>query len=504
MNRYLDDLYKRREGVSLGGGENKQNKQRQQGKQSARERIHQLVDNGTFRELQRFVRTSGTDYHCENVVTGYGKVFGRTVCVYAQDFTIQGGSLGEMHSLKITKLMDYAYNLGVPIVGLCDSAGAKIQEGVKALEGYGELFYRNAKYSGKIPQISVIMGPCAGGAVYSPALTDFVFMVKQTSHMFLTGSKVVKAVTGKNMSHEELGGSQLHATKSGDVHFVSENETDCLRQVRKLLSYLPQNNKGPNPIASNWVMEQKQNQIESVVPDDPKKIYNMIHVIAALFDTGSYMEVQTNFAANITVGFAKLDGNTVGVVANNPKYKAGALDVDASDKAARFIRFCDCFAIPIVTLEDVSGFIPGVLQQESGIIRHGAKLLYAYAESCVPKVTVILRKAYGGAYVAMNSKSIGADLVFAWPTAEIAVMGAEGAVDVLYSKEIQQDEHPESKREQFIEQYKREVMHPYIAAELGVVDDVISPSETRSVLIESLDMLRSKTRNDECHGNIPL
>ncbi|MFB4158373.1 acyl-CoA carboxylase subunit beta [Geomicrobium sp. JSM 1781026] len=502
MNDAVDKLNNRKQFIEAGGGESRAKSQKDRGKQTARERIDQLVDTGTFHELYRF--HSDQNSGVEGVVTGTAEIHGRDVCVFAQDFTVNGGSLGKMHSLKITKLMDLAMQVSCPIIGLCDSAGARIQEGVSALEGYGQLFYRNVQYSGKIPQISVIMGPCAGGAVYSPALTDFVFMVKRTSHMFLTGGKVLKSVGGKEVNHHDLGGSELHGKRSGDVHFIADNEEECLQEVRKLLAYLPQNATSPCPSAPAKRKTGVRQQLRDIVPVDQKKVYNMKSVIQAVFDANSFMEVQREFAMNMVVGFARLQGETVGIVANNPKVKAGAIDINASDKAARFIRFCNCFQIPIVTFEDVTGFIPGVEQQESGIIRHGAKLLYAYAESGVPKVTVIIRKAYGGAYVAMNSKAIGADLVYAWPIAEVAVMGAEGAVEVLYHRELSESENPEQLREEKIKAYKEEYMDPYYAALLGQVDDIIDPMDTPDTLAQALRVLRNKKRPATNHGNMPL
>lgn len=513
MYKKIDELYERKRKIELGGGDSRIEAQHNRGKLTARERIDLLLDKDTFVELDPFIEHRGTHFGMENVeapgegvVTGYGKIHGRTVYVFAQDFTVFGGALGEMHAKKICKVMDLAAQNGAPIIGLNDSGGARIQEGVVSLDGYGHVFYRNAIYSGVIPQISVIMGPCAGGAVYSPAITDFVFMVENTSQMFITGPKVIETVTGEKISSENLGGAAVHATKSGNAHFTAPTEPEVLEQVRRLLQFLPQNNEERPPVAEpngkgDWIEE-----LADIVPVEGTRVYDVRKVIEQVLDQSDFMEVQSGFAKNIVVGFGRLQGETVGVIANQPKVMAGGLDINASDKLARFIRFCDCFNIPLITFEDVTGFFPGINQEHGGIIRHGAKILYAYSEATVPKITVILRKAYGGAYVALNSKAIGADIVYAWPNAEIAVMGPEGAANIIFKRDIENSENPEETRQQKIAEYRERFANPYVAASHGMVDDVIDPRETRLKLIQALDMLRNKkvSRPAKKHGNIPL
>jgi propionyl-CoA carboxylase beta chain len=514
MYAKIDEMYEKKREIELGGGEKKIDAQHAKGKLTARERIDILLDRETFVELYAFTEhsgeffgASGTRAPGEGVVTGYGKIHGRLVYVFAQDFTVFGGALGEMHARKISKIMDLAAKNGAPIIGLNDSGGARIQEGVVSLDGYGHVFYRNSIYSGVIPQISVIMGPCAGGAVYSPAITDFVFMVEQTSQMFITGPKVIESVTGEKISAEQLGGAKVHASVSGNAHFTAASEPEVLAEVRKLLQYLPQSTYEKPPQLEQicdkrtWVEE-----LAEIVPVEGTKVYDVRNVIEKTVDDGSFLEVQASFAKNIVVGFARIGGYSVGMIANQPKFMAGGLDINSSDKLARFIRFCDCFNIPLITFEDVTGFFPGVNQEHGGIIRHGAKILYAYSEATVPKITVITRKAYGGAYVALNSKAIGADIVYAWPNAEIAVMGPEGAVNIIFAKEIQASDDPEATRAKKIEEYRERFANPYIAAAKGMVDDVIDPRETRVKLLESLEMLQNKReeRPRKKHGNIPL
>ncbi|MFC5557848.1 acyl-CoA carboxylase subunit beta [Ureibacillus thermophilus] len=509
----IDEMYDRKREIYLGGGDKRIAKQHEKGKLTARERIDLLLDEGTFVEINPFITHRVTDFGMgeqkgpgDGVVTGYGKVNGRPVYLFAQDFTVFGGALGEMHAKKIAAVMDLAAKNGAPFIGINDSGGARIQEGVLSLDGYGHIFYRNSIYSGVIPQISVIMGPCAGGAVYSPAITDFILMVDKTSQMFITGPKVIEAVTGEKISSEDLGGSKVHNSISGNAHFRAPSEEEAIQQIRRLLSYLPQNYKEkpirlPRPEGDDWRPE-----LIDVVPIEPTRPYDVRKVIEQVVDEGSFMEVHSEFAKNIVVGFARIGGYSVGLVCNQPKALAGGLDIDSSDKASRFIRTCDAFNIPIITFEDVSGFFPGVKQEHGGIIRHGAKILYAYAEATVPKITVILRKAYGGAYVALNSKSIGADLVFAWPNAEIAVMGAAGAANIIFANEIANSPDPEKTRQEKIEEYKEKFANPYVAASLGMVDDVIDPRETRIKLIQGLEMLENKeeSRPKKKHGNIPL
>jgi len=514
MDERIEELRRLREQARKGGGEERIEKQHEKGKLTARERIDYFLDDGTFTEFDQF-RT----HNCHNfdmaekevlgdgVVTGYGEVNGRTVFVFAHDFTVFGGSLGEVFAEKVTKVMDKAIETGAPVVGLNDSAGARIQEGIDSLAGYAHIFHRNQKASGVIPQISVIMGPCAGGAVYSPAITDFIMMVQDTSHMFITGPDVIETVTGEQVGFDELGGASTHASESGVAHFTAADEKEALDDVRHLLSYLPQNNVEDPPRVDPWDdPDRRDEELAGVVPDAPQKPYDMTDVIARIVDEGSFFEVAEAFARNLVVGFGRLDGHAIGVVANQPRVNAGTLDIDASKKGARFVRFCDAFNIPILTFVDVPGFMPGTDQEHNGIIVHGAKLLYAFSEATVPLLTVITRKAYGGAYDVMSSKHIGADVNYAWPSAEIAVMGPEGAVNVLYSDELEAADDPETRREQLIAEYREQFANPYTAADRGFVDDVLEPKDTRAQLIGDLEMLRSKRTSgpDRKHGNIPL
>ncbi|CAM3797933.1 acyl-CoA carboxylase subunit beta [Mesobacillus zeae] len=509
----INELYDRRREIERGGGDERIEKQHEKGKLTARERIELLVDPGSFIELNPFIEHRCTDFGLENqkgpgdgVVTGYGKVNGRPIYLFSQDFTVFGGALGESHAKKIANVMDLAAKNRAPFIGLNDSGGARIQEGVESLDGYGQIFYRNSIYSGVIPQISVIMGPCAGGAVYSPAITDFVFMVEKTSQMFITGPKVIETVTGEKISSEDLGGARVHNAISGNAHFRAESEEETLEMVRALLSYLPQSYEEKPPREEADSDDDYRPDLTDVVPFDAVRPYDVRKVVEQVVDEGSFLEIQKDFAKNLVIGLARVKGEVVGLVCNQPKFMAGGLDIDSSDKAARFIRFCDSFNIPIITFEDVTGFFPGIKQEHGGIIRHGAKILYAYSEATVPKLTVILRKAYGGAYVALNSKSIGADLVFSWPNAEIAVMGPQGAANIIFAREIQNSENPEATREQKINEYREKFANPYVAASRGMVDDVIDPRETRIKIIQALEMLRTKkeSRPGKKHGNIPL
>ncbi len=509
----INELYDKRRQVELGGGDARIERQHEKGKMTARERIDYLLDNETFVELNPFIEHRGSDFGMdsatakgEGVVTGYGKINGKPVYLFAQDFTVYGGALGEMHGKKIAAVMDLAAKNGVPFIGLNDSGGARIQEGVSSLDGYGQVFYRNAIYSGVIPQISVILGPSAGGAVYSPAITDFVIMVEKTSQMFITGPKVIETVTGEQISSEDLGGAHIHNAKSGNAHMKAKSEEEALDKVRELLTYLPANNEEKPPFNKVEEAEDMRPDLTDIVPYDATRPYDVKNVIKQIVDSDSFYEIHAEFAKNIVVGFARIKGQTVGLICNQPKYLAGGLDIDSSDKAARFIRFCDSFNISLITFEDVTGFFPGVKQEHGGIIRHGAKILYAYSEATVPKITVITRKAFGGAYVALNSKSIGADLVYAWPNAEIAVMGPEGAANIIFAKEIAESDHPEQERKKKIDTYREKFANPYIAAGLGMVDDVIDPRATRIKLIQALEMLYNKqeTRPKKKHGNIPL
>ena len=507
-------LRRRKREAKLGGGARAVERQHSKGKMTARERLAKLLDEGSFQELDALVTHHVHDFGLERrvtvgdgVVTGYGTIEGRLVYVYAQDFTVMGGSLGQAHAAKITKVQDLALKNGAPVIGINDSGGARIQEGILALAGYGDIFLRNTLASGVVPQISVIMGPCAGGAVYSPALTDFTFMVKETSHMFITGPQVIKAVTHEDVSFEELGGAMTHNSLSGVAHFATDDEDACLAAVRKLMSYLPQNNLEDAPaVVPTDDPARADEALDWIVPDSPNIPYDMKEVIAGVMDGGSFFEVQEHFARNMVIGFARLDGAVVGVVANQPAVLAGVLDINASIKGARFVRFLDAFNIPIVTLVDVPGFMPGVAQEHGGIIRNGAKLIFAYCEASVPKLTVITRKAYGGAYIVMSSKSLRGDFSVAWPTAEIAVMGPEGAVGIIYRRELAAAEDPEELRGQLVADYRGKFANPYVAASYGYVDDVIEPSQTRAVLINALQMLQNKrdTNPPKKHGNLPL
>jgi propionyl-CoA carboxylase beta chain len=510
----LEQLAVLREQALHAGSETAVARQHDRGKLTARERIGKLLDEGSFVELDMLARHRAHGFGIENtrpltdgVVTGWGTIDGRKVFVFAQDFTVFGGALGEVFAEKIHKVMDLAESVGAPMIGLNDGAGARIQEGVVSLDAYGGIFFRNVKASGVIPQISVIMGPCAGGAVYSPAITDFVFMVKGTSHMFITGPDVVKTVTGEDVTQEELGGAMTHASKSGVAGFVADDEDSCLEQVRYLLSFLPQNNlEDPPYFEPEDDPDRRCEDIVALIPDAPNQPYDMKKVIAEVVDDGDFFEVHQHWAMNIVCGFARIDGYVVGIVGNQPQNLAGTLDIEASEKAARFVRTCDAFNVPLVTFVDVPGFLPGTDQEYGGIIRHGAKLLYAYCEATVPRVQIITRKAYGGAYVVMNSKSIGADLAFAWPSAEVAVMGPQGAVNIIFRKEIDTADDAETRRAELIEEYTERFANPYIAAERGYVDDVIDPRETRRVLVRSLAMLRTKREQmpSRKHGNVPL
>ncbi|OHD19492.1 MAG: methylmalonyl-CoA carboxyltransferase [Spirochaetes bacterium GWD1_61_31] len=514
MNEKLKELKLRRDKISAGGGPKRVEAQHAKGKMTARERIESLLDAGSFTEVDAFVEHRAVDLGMdkteapgEGVVIGYGTVSGRIVTVFAQDFTVVGGSLGEMHAAKICKAMDLAMKIGCPCVGINDSGGARIQEGVDALSGYGDIFYRNTLASGVIPQISVIMGPCAGGAVYSPALTDFTIMVDKTANMFITGPQVIKAVTREDVTAEALGGALVHSQTSGCASLMFSNEQETLDGIRKLLSYLPQNNVEDPPVAvTSDDVKRSLPALAAVIPDAPNKPYDTRDVIRQVFDDGDFFEIQPLYAQNIVTCFARLGGKPVGIVANQPKIMAGVLDINASDKASRFIRFCDAFNIPLVTLTDTAGYLPGVGQEHAGVIRHGAKLLYAYSEATVPKITVIVRKAYGGAYIAMCSRHLGADQVFAWPSAEIAVMGPDGAANIIFKKEIDEAANPDATRKEMIEEYKRSFANPYKAAVRGYVDDVIDPADTRIRLATALTMLAGKreTRPAKKHGNFPV
>jgi propionyl-CoA carboxylase beta chain len=508
------ELIERRKNSMLGGGQARIDKQHQQGKLTARERITLLVDEGSFHEIGQFVEhrsiSFGLDkqkFPGDGVVTGYGTIHGRLVYVFAQDFTVLGGSLAEAHAQKICRIMDAAMKNGAPVIGLNDSGGARIQEGVVSLAGYADIFYRNTRASGVIPQISVIMGPCAGGAVYSPALTDFVFMVEETSYMFVTGPNVVKTVTHEEVTSEDLGGAKAHAEKSGVNHFTAANDVECLKKVRDLMTYLPQNANELAPNPDQFVFSSnKLESINSILPDNVNVPYDIRKVVDCVIDDNSFREVQEDFAKNIVVGFGRLEGKTIGIVANQPAALAGVLDIDASRKAARFVRFCDAFNIPLLVFEDVPGFLPGTDQEWRGIITHGAKLLYAFSEATVPRITVITRKAYGGAFDVMNSKNIGADLNFAWPTAEIAVMGAKGAAEIIFKHEISKADDPQAKWLEKEAEYGDMFANPYRAAEHGFVDDVILPSETREKVIAGFKTLENKAEvlPKKKHGNIPL
>ena len=520
MSNQLDkvrELIQLREKARLGGGEKRIASQHQKGKYTARERVSMLLDEGSFEEFDMFVEHRSHNFGMEKnkflgdgVVTGYGTIEGRLVYIFAQDFTVSGGSLSEMHAQKICKVMDQAMKMGAPLIGINDSGGARIQEGVNALAGYAEIFQRNILASGVIPQISGIFGPCAGGSVYSPALTDFIIMSQGTSYMFLTGPKVVKSVTGEDVTQEQLGGASVHASKSGVSQFQVQTEEDGMKLIRKLLSYIPQNNLEEAPLYPNDdPIDRLEDGLNDIIPDSPNKPYDMYEVIGAVIDNGEFLEVHADYAKNIIVGFARMNGQSVGIVANQPKFLAGVLDINASRKAARFVRFCDAFNIPLVTLVDVPGFLPGTGQEYGGVITHGAKLLYAYGEATVPKVTVTLRKSYGGAHIVMSCKQLRGDINYAWPTAEIAVMGADGAVEVLYSKEISSEKDPE-KLTELVNEKKKEYndlfTNPYVAARYGYIDDVIEPRNTRFRVIRALQQLQTKKLQNppKKHDNLPL
>lgn len=510
----IEELRRRRERSRAGGGEERIASQHEKGKMTAHERIEYLLDPGTFREIGPFAEHRCTEFGMDDkefpgdaVVTGYGDIHGRKVFVFAHDFTVLGGSVGEVVADKICRTMDQAVDAGVPVIGLNDSGGARIQEGVDSLGGFARLFKRNTDASGVVPQISCIMGPCAGGATYSPALTDFTFMVNETSHMMITGPDVIETVTGEQISMAELGGATTHTNKSGVAHSAYDNETDALDGIRRLLSYLPQNNMEDPPVLDPWDEPDRScDRLTEIVPTDAKKPYDMSNVVGEIVDDSSFFEVHEQFARSIIVGFARMDGQAVGIVANQPRAMAGTIDIDASAKAARFVRFCDTYNLPIVTLVDTPGFLPGTDQEHNGIIRHGAKLIYAYAEATVPLLTVIARKAYGGAYIVMGSKELGADRTYAWPTAELAVLGPKGAVNILYRKELAAAEDTDARRETLIDEYREEFANPYKPAERGYIDNVIEPQTTRRRLIDDLDLLDTKRgeTHPKDHGNIPL
>jgi acetyl-CoA carboxylase carboxyltransferase component len=511
MRERLDELAKRKEEALHAGSERSVERQHARGKMLARERVEYLLDDGSFQELDLLARGRNPGLpdrpYTDGVITGWGTVDGRKVFLFSQDFTVFGGALGEVYGEKIHKMMDLAVSVGAPVIGLNDGGGARIQEGAVGLASYGGIFHRNVQASGVVPQISVIMGPCAGGAVYSPALTDFMFMVQDTSYMFITGPDVVKTVTGADVTQQELGGAMTHATRSGVCQYVADDDASCLDAVRYLLSFLPSNNLEEPPwFAPTDDPERRCPELIDLMPDSPNKPYDMIKVIEAVMDEGEFFEYAHHWAKSIVCGFGRLDGHVVGIVGNQPQVLAGVLDIESSEKAGRFVRTCDAFNIPIVTFVDVPGFLPGVDQEYGGIIRHGAKLLYAYCESTVPRIQVITRKAYGGAYVVMNSKSIGADLAYAWPSAELAVMGPSGAVEIVYRRELQSADDPAARRAELVEEYTERYANPYIAAERGYVDDVIDPSETRVKLIKGLELLRAKREElpRRKHGNVPL
>jgi acetyl-CoA carboxylase carboxyltransferase component len=515
MENRIEELLEKRRLAELGGGQSRIDRQHERGKLTARERLEILLDEGSFVEIDTFVTHRAKDFGMENrkgfgdgVVTGHGAIDGRLVFVYAQDFTFMGGSLGEMHAKKICKIMDSAIKVGAPIIGLNDSGGARIQEGVSALAGYGEIFRRNVLASGTVPQIIAIMGPCAGGAVYSPALADFIFMVRATSRMFITGPAVIKTVTGEEVSGDELGSAEIHSRISGVASVVTENDEHCLQEIRRLLSYLPSNNLDDPPSHSEALGKRAHVKLSDIVPVDSRKIYNMYDVIDNIVDGDTFFEIQRNYAENCVTGFARISGGSIGIVANQPQSYAGCVDINASDKIARFVRFCDAFSLPIITLTDVPGFLPGVSQEYGGIIRHGAKVVFAYSEATVPKINVVLRKGYGGGYIAMCSKHLGADVVFAWPTAEIAVMGPEGAIEIVFRREIADAENPEEMREKLIQEYREKFANPYIAASLGYVDKIINPNNTREQIITALKELENKGLTEGRprikHANMPL
>ncbi|MBN2164837.1 MAG: acyl-CoA carboxylase subunit beta [Marinilabiliaceae bacterium] len=512
LKKHIIDLRKRREKVQMGGGEKAIEKQVAMGKMTARSRILALLDRDSFTEYDLFAEHEARDFgmdkkqlHGDGVIIGTGTIYGAPVCIFAQDFTVAGGSLGLMHARKITKIMDHALKMRVPLIGINDSGGARIQEGVNSLAGYGEIFYRNTLASGVIPQISVILGPCAGGAVYSPALTDFVFVVDNISKMFITGPSVIKTVLGEEISMEDLGGARVHAEITGNAHFFAESEQECFDQIKKLMTFIPWSNRQKSKLFPPKEPKFK-GKIDDIIPSDPKKPYDVRDVIRAIVDDSDFFEIQELFAANIVIGFGRMNGQTVGFVANQPLVLAGVLDCDSSDKAARFIRYCNAFNIPIITLEDMPGYLPGIDQEHAGVIRHGAKVLYAYSEANVPKITVILRKAYGGGYIAMNSRHLGADFMFAWPTAEIAVMGPEGAANIIFKKEIEEAEDPEAMRALKVEEYIEKFANPYVAAAKGYIDSVIEPQETRELLLHAIEVSANKedARPYKKHGIPPF
>ena len=498
LNKKIRELHEKREKLLLGGGEQAIEKQKAMGKRTARERIMALLDADSFNEYDLFVEHDARDFDMDKkslpsdgVIIGSGTIYGAPVAIYAQDFTVAGGSLGLMHSRKITKIMDHALKMRMPLIGINDSGGARIQEGVNSLAGYGEIFFRNTISSGVIPQISVILGPCAGGAVYSPALTDFVFVVDNISKMFITGPEVIKTVLGEEISMEELGGARIHSEITGNAHFFAKSEEECFEQIKKLITFIPwSNDRKAKPFEP--AEPKPEYNIEKIVPDDPTLPYDVKDVIRAVVDNSDFFDIMENYARNIVIGFGRMNGKTTGFVANQPLEMAGVLDVDSSDKAARFIRYCDAFNIPIITLVDLPGYMPGVDQEHAGVIRHGAKVLYAYSEATVPKITVIIRKAYGGGYIAMASRHLRADFVFAWPGAEIAVMGPEGAANIIFRKEIMSSDDPDGTRKQKVEEYKEKFANPYVAASRGYVDAVIEPSETRKFLLHSINVSENK------------
>ena len=514
VDRKRDELARKREEAKLGGGQRRIDAQHERGKLTARERIDLLLDEGTFEELDTFVEHRSTEFGLADqkfpgdaVVTGYGNVNGRLTFLFAQDFTVLGGSLSEAVAQKICKVMDLATNSGAPMVGLIDSGGARIQEGVDSLAGYSSIFLRNTRASGVIPQISAILGPAAGGATYSPALTDFVFMVTEMGQMYITGPDVIKAVTGESVTHEELGGASAHASKSGVAHFAIESESECFEQIRRLLGFLPQNNmEDPARQPSLDDPGRTDERLGAIIPDSPNQPYDMVDLISRVVDRAEFMQVHERFAPNILVGFARMDGRPVGIVAQQPDHMAGVLDINASVKAARFVRFCDAFNIPLLTFIDVPGFMPGTSQEHGGIIRHGAKLIYAYAEATVPKISVLTRKAYGGAYIVMSSKNLRGDINYSWPTGEVAVMGAEGAVNIVYRNEIRASDRPDELRAELIQDYEDRLINPYVAASRGMIDDVIDPRETRPKIVRALEMLANKRESlpPKKHGSIPL
>jgi len=499
IKKQIQDLQKRREEVQMGGGEKAIEKQEAMGKMTARNRIKALLDHDSFQEYDMFVQHEARDFemakkvlHGDGVVIGSGTISGQPICIFAQDFTVAGGSLGLMHSRKITKIMDHALKMKVPLIGINDSGGARIQEGVNSLAGYGEIFFRNTISSGVIPQISVILGPCAGGAVYSPALTDYVFVVENISKMFITGPEVIKTVLGEEISMEDLGGARVHSEITGNAHFYALTEAECFSQIKKLLSLIPANNDRKADILPTR-QPKPDFRIGEIVPDDPSLPYDVRNVVRAIVDDSEFFEIQENWAANLVIGFGRMNGETCGFVCNQPLVLAGVLDVDSSDKAARFIRYCDAFNIPIITLVDLPGYLPGVDQEHAGVIRHGAKILYAYSEATVPKLTVILRKAYGGGYIAMGSRHLRADFVFAWPMAEVAVMGPEGAANIIFRKEIMEAENPEEMRQLKVKEYKEKFANPYVAASKGYIDSVIAPEETRNILLHAIEVSGEKS-----------